>query len=117
MKKISMIIFLLFPFFAFADSNLVEKCTYETDDLWIKLVTLCQEGELTCDKIVYIGLNKKTGDFITLSGKSVISKNSYNFLYYEFINNDTKYIINRYNTLEITKNNKLILSKQLQLCQ
>lgn len=40
---------------------------------------LCPEGELACDKVIYIGLNKKTGDFITLQGKTVISKRNSNF--------------------------------------
>ena len=77
MKKIITLLFLAFPIFAFADMNLTEPCTFETDDLWIKLINLCEEGELYCDKMVYIGLNKKTGDFITLTGKSVISKRNY----------------------------------------
>ena len=117
MKKIITIIFLAFPVFAFADMKLAEQCTFETDDLWIKLINLCEEGELSCDKMVYIGLNKKTGYFITLTGKSVISKRNYNFLYYEFINNDTTYMITRDNNLEITQGGKLILSKNLTSCQ
>ena len=62
------------------------------------------------------GLNKKTGDYITLSGKSVISKSNYSFLYYEFINNDTKYLVKRDNFLEVWNNGKVILSKELKSC-
>lgn len=116
MKKIITLLFLAFPIFAFADMKLTEQCTFETDDLWIKLINLCEEGELYCDKMVYIGLNKKTGDFITLTGKSVISKRNYNFLYYEFINNDTKYLVKRDNFLEVWNNGKVILSKELKSC-
>lgn len=94
----------------------MEKCSYETDDLWIKIINLCEEGEMSCDKMVYIGLNKKTGDYITLSGKSVISKSNYSFLYYEFINNDTKYLVKRDNFLEVWNNGKVILSKELKSC-
>ena len=53
--------------------------SFESNNLWIKLVQLCPEGELACDKVIYIGLNKKTGDFITLQGKTVISKRNSNF--------------------------------------
>ena len=42
MKKIITIIFLAFPVFAFADMKLAEQCTFETDDLWIKLINLCE---------------------------------------------------------------------------
>lgn len=116
MKQIIITIFLIFPFITFAQNVPVEPCSYESNDLWIKLVQLCPEGEIACDKIIYIGLNKKTGAFITLHGKAVISKHNSNFLYYEFINNDTKYVIYRDNVLEIIKDNKTILSKKLQSC-
>ena len=121
MKKIIISIFFIFPSITFAQNNPIEPCSFESNNLesnnlWIKLVQLCPEGELTCDKVIYIGLNKKTGDFITLQGKTVVSKRNNNFLYYEFINNDTKYIIDRNNFLEIIKDNKTILSQKLQLC-
>ena len=93
----------MFPLITFAQNNPIEPCSFESNNLWIKLVQLCPEGELVCDKVIYIGLNKKTGDFITLQGKTVVSKRNSNFLYYEFINNDTKYIIDRNNFLEIIK--------------
>lgn len=117
MKKIIMSIFLIFPIITFAQNVPMEQCIFESNNLWVKLVNLCPEGELSCDKVIYIGLNKKTDDFITLQGKAVISKSSSNFLYYEFINDDTKYIIDRYNFLEIIKDNKTILSQKMQLCQ
>lgn len=107
---------LLIPFFTAAKAAIMEKCSYETNDLWIKIINLYEEGEMSCDKMVYIGLNKKTGDYITLSGKSVISKSNYSFLYYEFINNDTKYLVKRDNFLEVWNNGKVILSKELKSC-
>lgn len=116
MKKIIISIFFIFPSITFAQNNPIEPCSFESNNLWIKLVQLCPEGELSCDKVIYIRLNKKTGDFITLQGKTVVSKRNNNFLYYEFINNDTKYIIDRDNFLEIIKDNKTILSQKLQLC-
>ena len=115
MKKTIIYIFLMFPLITFAQNVPIEPCSFESNNLWIKLVQLCPEGELVCDKVIYIGLNKKTGDFITLQGKTVVSKRNNNFLYYEFINNDTKYIIDRNNFLEIIKDNKTILSQKLQL--
>ena len=116
MKKTIIYIFLMFPLITFAQNVPIEPCSFESNDLWIKLVTLCPEGDIACDKVIYIGLNKKTGDFITLQGKTVVSKRNNNFLYYEFINNDTKYIIDRDNFLEIIKDNQTILSQKLQLC-
>lgn len=115
-EKIIISIFFIFPSITFAQNNPIEPCSFESNNLWIKLVQLCPEGELVCDKVIYIGLNKKTGDFITLQGKTVVSKRNNNFLYYEFINNDTKYIIDRNNFLEIIKDNKTILSQKMQLC-
>ena len=116
MKKTIISIFFIFPSITFAQNVPIEPCSFESNNLWIKLVQLCPEGDIACDKVIYIGLNKKTGDFITLQGKTVVSKRNNNFLYYEFINNDTKYIIDRNNFLEIIKDNKTILSQKLQLC-
>lgn len=117
MKHIIISIFLIFPVITFAQNVPMEQCTFESSNLRVKLVNLCPEGELSCDKVIYIGLNKKTGDFIILQGKAVISKSSSNFLYYAFINDDTKYIIDRDNFIEIIKDNKTILSQKMQLCQ
>lgn len=119
MKNILFIICIIFfyPVTAFSQIVPLSSCTYQSSDLWIKLVVLCPEGEVNCDKVIYICLNKNTGDFIHLQGKAVSSKRTYNFLYYEFINNDTKYVIDRYNTLNVIKDNKTILSRKLELCQ
>lgn len=61
--KILLIPFFIVSFFTAAKAAIMEKCSYETDDLWIKIINLCEEGEMSCDKMVYIGLNKKTGDY------------------------------------------------------
>ncbi|MGX2973168.1 hypothetical protein [Helicobacter sp. T3_23-1059] len=36
-----------------------QKCTFENDTFWIKIIEICGEGDIACDKVAYIGLNKK----------------------------------------------------------
>lgn len=69
MKKTIISIFVIFPSITFAQNVPIEPCSFESNNLWIKLVQLCPEGELVCDKVIYIGLNKKTGDF-NITGKN-----------------------------------------------
>ena len=50
MKQIIISIFLIFPIITFAQNVPIEPCSFESNDLWIKLVTLCPEGDIACDK-------------------------------------------------------------------
>lgn len=88
-----MVIFknILLPFFfgvclfAKGDFTPLEQCTYENEKFWIKILNLCPEGNITCNKVVYVGVNKSNGDYIILNGNS-ISDTNMNFKGYSFKN-------------------------------
>lgn len=50
------------------DFTPAEQCTYESREFWIKILYLCSEGDVSRDKMAYIGVNKNNGDFIVLTG-------------------------------------------------
>ena len=31
-----------------------EQCTFQNDTFWIKIIELCGEGDISCDKVAYI---------------------------------------------------------------
>lgn len=88
------------------------KGTYESEDLWIDIVPLCAEGNVVCNDVIYISVNKNTGNYIVLKGKGFLDKNN-NFGGYIFSNNEYKYIISRDNYLHILKNEKIIKEVKL----
>lgn len=95
-----MVIFknILLPFFfgvclfAKGDFTPLEQCTYENEKFWIKILNLCPEGNITCNKVVYVGVNKSNGDYIILNGNS-ISDTNMNFKGYSFKNGIYEYNI------------------------
>lgn len=75
------------------DSNSV-YAKYISKEYVIDIYYGCLEGEMSCDKITYHGINKKTKEEITLRGK-VITRGPYlNFVGYQFKNGNYTYIIN-----------------------
>lgn len=94
----------------------IESCSYENNKYWIKILTLCPEGDIACNKVIYVGLDKSNGNYIVLEGKTVVSKSNNNFLYYEFKNEDTDYRITRNDQLIIEKSSKYIYSDNINLC-
>ena len=79
------LLLLLFASYLFAreDFTPLEQCTYKNEKFWIKILNLCSEGNITCDKVVYVGVNKNNGDYIILNGKSISDRNM-NFKGYVF---------------------------------
>src|SRR5436305_5472267 len=44
--------------------------TLETSSFSISIEVKCEEGEVTCDHVKYVGTNKKTGESVELIGKT-----------------------------------------------
>lgn len=86
--------------------------TFENEDLWIDIIPLCTEGNIVCDNVIYIGVDKNSGNYIVLKGKEFLDKNN-NFEGYIFSNDEYEYIINRNNYLYISKNGKIIKETKL----
>lgn len=67
---------------------------YISNDYIIDIYYGCIEGDMSCDKITYHGVNKKNKKEITLHGE-VITKGPYlTFIGYKFKNGNYTYIIN-----------------------
>ena len=99
-----------------------EQCTFENDTFWIKIIELCEEGDIACDKVAYIGLNKKRGEFITLKGKAVVDFKG-DFSGYLFENKGYTYSVafdrvrENYTGLTIVKDHKVMREMRLQNCE
>lgn len=58
-----------------AEYKLYTQGAYENEKFWIKILNLCPEGNITCNKVVYVGVNKSNGDYIILNGNSISDTN------------------------------------------
>lgn len=88
------------------------KGTFENEDLWIDIIPLCTEGNIVCDNVIYIGVDKNTGNYIVLKGKGFLDKNN-NFKEYVFSNNEYNYTISINNYLYISRKGKIIKEVKL----
>lgn len=93
-----------------------EHCSYDSEKFWIKIIYFCQEGDVGCNKMVYIGVNKDSGEYIVLKGKTLLDDRQ-NFKGYSFDNGAYKYDIFRNNMLYISKNGKTIKEIMLEECR
>ncbi|ELN4929941.1 hypothetical protein RZ800_001897, partial [Campylobacter coli] len=50
----NILLFLFFSTYLLAQEDFtpLEQCTYENEKFWIKILNLCPEGNITCDKVV-----------------------------------------------------------------
>jgi hypothetical protein len=100
-----------------AFSSIVSAETLITKNFKIKITRHCAEGNVSCDRVTYIGKDLNTGKSIRLNGKTVNSVNSYTFLGYEFRNGEYLYSVTRNNMLLVYKGDKLILREQANLIE
>ncbi len=49
----NILLFLFFSTYLLAQEDFtpLEQCTYENEKFWIKILNLCPEGNITCDKL------------------------------------------------------------------
>ena len=97
---------------AIACASMASAETIRTASFEIKIIRQCAEGNVSCDRVIYIGKDLNTGKSIRLKGKTVNSGNSYQFLGYEFRNGKYLYSVNSNNLLQVYKGKKLILEQQ-----
>lgn len=75
----------------------------------------CEEGEVTCDNVKYVGRNKKTGESVELTGKTAhhMDKegNPGRFLGYIFKNKDVTYFLSEDGLLRVTKGDEVLLEE------
>ena len=57
-----------------ASAHAQAQQTLETPGYTVKITQQCEEGNVTCDNVRYVGTSKKSGKAITLHGKTMHSK-------------------------------------------
>src|SRR5436190_19678779 len=90
--------------------------TLETKSFSIAIEVRCEEGEVTCDDVKYVGTNKKTGESVELSGKTAhhMDKegNPGRFLGYIFTNKGVTYFLSEDGLLRVTKGDEVLLEEK-----
>lgn len=113
--KLYLYIFLFtFTAFSYATDNAL---IFETKNFLIKISPNCEEGDVACNNISYIGIRKSDGAKINLNGKTLnrsCEKSTSDLYGYEFKNG--KYVYTIYGrslaSLTVTNNDKIILSEE-----
>jgi hypothetical protein len=89
--------------------------TLETKSFSISIEVKCEEGEVTCDNVKYVGTNKKTGESVELTGKTAhhMDKdgNPGRFLGYIFKNKAVTYFLSEDGLLRVTKGDEVLLEE------
>ena len=93
-------------------AKITDAETIRTKSFQIEITRHCEEGSVSCDRVVYVGKELKTGKSIFLTGKTLNNIHSYTFLGYEFRNGKYRYVISRNNSLLVYKGDKLILQEE-----
>src|SRR5947209_16076479 len=90
--------------------------TLETSSFTISIEVKCEEGEVTCDHVKYVGTNKKTGESVELIGKTAhhLDKegNPGRFLGYVFKNKGVTYFLSEDGLLRVTKGDEVLLEEK-----
>ncbi|MRX08573.1 hypothetical protein GJ697_12055 [Pseudoduganella sp. FT25W] len=91
----------------------------DTPSFVIQIISNCAEGSVTCDNVNYVGTSKKTGKSVRLRGKTVHSLcadgvTPCRFQGYEFKSGNTHYFVSEDGRLEVTLNNKSLVSEKGQ---
>ena len=95
-----------------ACASMASAETIRTPSFEIKITRQCVEGNVSCDRVTYVGKDLNTGKSIRLKGKTVNSGKSYRFLGYEFRNGKYLYSITANNVLRVYQGKKLVLQEQ-----
>lgn len=106
------------PAFALANDGNASD-TLLTPNYRIKITELCQEGEVACNNVSYVGTHRKKGQSISLKGKSLVrlcadQKTPCENLGYEFRNGDIRYIVTSDALLLVKRGEQVLLREQGQ---
>ena len=90
--------------------------TLDTPSFKIRIDIRCEEGEVTCDDVRYVGKNKKTGETLELTGKTAhhidAEGTPTRFLGYIFKNDDVTYFLSEEGELRVTRGEKVLLKEK-----
>jgi hypothetical protein len=90
----------------------VSAVTIKTKSFRVEITRHCEEGNVSCDRVTYVGRDLTTGKSIRLNGKTLNSSKSYRFLGYEFRNSKYIYYINDDSLLQVYRGKQLILQER-----
>lgn len=93
-------------------ASFANAITLVTPSYEIKIDSLCEEGNVTCDNVAYKGIRKSDGASLTLTGRTLNRKNSFSLYGYEFKNGDYFYYVMNNAEFFIQKDGKTISSEQ-----
>ena len=107
-------ILLLFICLFWSNTGFAE--TLKTKNFIVHITRNCPEGEVLCNNVSYTGTRLKTGASIKLSGRTVYrlcadGVTPCQFLGYEFLNGDYRYLVTEGGTLKVYKQKKLLLEE------
>jgi len=90
--------------------------TLTTPSYTIVIETHCPEGETVCDKVTYVGVSKKTGASITLTGREIHSLGPdgitpAHFLGYLFKSGETTYFVGEDGELRVSRGSKILVQE------
>ena len=93
-------------------SGIADAETLRTKNFEIKITRHCEEGNVSCDRVTYVGKELGTNRSITLNGKTMNREQSYTFLGYKFRNGKYTYLVTSDNFLQVYKGDHLIIKEQ-----
>lgn len=98
----------------FAPAVLSETLTTQSFEITIR--ENCAEGNISCDDVSYLGVSRETGKSLTLKGRTIHTtcrdKTPCRFLGYEFTSGRTIYRVMENGTLEVRRDNKLLVHEK-----
>jgi hypothetical protein len=105
----------LFLAVALAGSQLAQADVLNTPNFTITITSKCPEGEVTCNNVSYVGVSKKSGQNISLKGKTLHTKGPGGtpgrFLGYEFKNGAVRYLVTEEGDLIVSQGEKVLVKE------
>lgn len=91
--------------------------TLVTRNFEVRIEVLCPEGDVTCDKVRYTGVNRRNGRSITLNGRTLHTLcadgvTPCRFLGYEFRSGSITYTAFDSGLLSVREGSKVLLEEQ-----
>ena len=121
MKKV--ILLNLSVFALLLGSTQIKAEVLTTPSYIITITKNCEEGEVGCDDVTYVGVNRKSKKTITLKGADLMhycpddlgdgpGKTPCRHIGYEFKNGKVNYFVSDDGSLEVTRGAKVLVKEQ-----